>query len=384
MTLGLRLLLDLMPAQRPGPLARALTCWGLLGPAPRWFWLVLSIGALIRVYLAVATDGTADAIFWERHAIGVSEKGLVAYYHENPMANHPPFISYAAALAWRFAKATGTPFKIWLRLPFAIVDFGSMLLLLAIFQEKTWRFVTASCYWLHPLAIIFSAYHGNTDSAVAFFLLLCVQVFSGGNIIGAGVALGVGLWIKLPIELAIPALLVMAPGMRNKIVFLGTALITATIPCLPALFQDPVVLITNLFGYRGSLLGSPGGDPLWGFRVIANTIRPQGWPSNQAAPILYLVANGWKLGILGFWLLVWLRRSKRSALEVAGTIGAGYTIFYGFTDSVTFQYFAWALPFWFFLDEWFLVSASFLVGGYVYSLYWLLCGNPWLLGEWDF
>ena len=25
-----------------------------------------------------------------------------------------------------------------------------------------------------------------------------------------------------------------------------------------------------------------------------------------------------------------------------------------------------------------------LAGGYIYSLYWFLCGNPWLSGKWDF
>jgi hypothetical protein len=66
------------------------------------------------------------------------------------------------------------------------------------------------------------------------------------------------------------------------------------------------------------------------------------------------------------------------------TIAAAYTILYGFSNSWAFQYFAWSIPFWFFARKWFLVSASVLAGGYIYSLYWLLCGNPWLLGNWDF
>jgi hypothetical protein len=32
----------------------------------------------------------------------------------------------------------------------------------------------------------------------------------------------------------------------------------------------------------------------------------------------------------------------------------------------------------------FLIAATFLAGEYVYLLYWLLCGNPFLLGKWDF
>ncbi len=67
-----------------------------------------------------------------------------------------------------------------------------MLILLVLLRQKRWRFVTVAAYLLNPLAIIFSAYHGNTDSAVAAFALLCVWALSKGNVIGAGAALGAG------------------------------------------------------------------------------------------------------------------------------------------------------------------------------------------------
>jgi hypothetical protein len=61
-----------------------------------------------------------------------------------------------------------------------------------------------------------------------------------------------------------------------------------------------------------------------------------------------------------------------------------YVVVYGFSDSWAFQYFAWSLPFWFFLPPWFFVSAIALGTAYIYSLYWFVCGNAWLLGKWDF
>jgi hypothetical protein len=57
---------------------------------------------------------------------------------------------------------------------------------------------------------------------------------------------------------------------------------------------------------------------------------------------------------------------------------------YGFSSYWAFQYFAWSVPFWFFTRRWFSVPAAILAGGYIYSLYWFVCGNPWLLGRWDF
>jgi hypothetical protein len=61
-----------------------------------------------------------------------------------------------------------------------------------------------------------------------------------------------------------------------------------------------------------------------------------------------------------------------------------YFVVYGLSDYWAFQYFAWSLPFWFFLSPWLFVPGILVASAYIYSLYWTLCGNPWLLGQWDF
>jgi len=58
-----------------------------------------------------------------------------------------------------------------------------------------------------PTAILISAYHGNTDTAVAFFLLLTVWLATKERILSSGAAFGASLWVKLPGILALPALL---------------------------------------------------------------------------------------------------------------------------------------------------------------------------------
>jgi hypothetical protein len=94
--------------------------------------------------------------------------------------------------------------------------------------------------------------------------------------------------------------------------------------------------------------------------------------------------HNWFIATLLLLLLAWLRRSRRTAPEVCATIAMGYAILYGFTDNWAFQYLAWSVPFWFFLQPRFCIAATLLAGGYIYSLYWFLCGNPWLSGKWDF
>src|SRR5262245_7104585 len=169
---------------------------------PNWFWGAIAFGAVIRIYLAVFTDGTADVRLWQRHAKGVSKWGMVTYYQTSTWANHPPVILAVEAQLLKVANATQIPFRTLLRLPFAILDAGTTVLLLCLWREKRWRFALAAGYWLHPLAMIFSAYHGNTDSSVPFFLLLSIWFLGKGNVVAAGIVLGLGFWIKIPGVLA--------------------------------------------------------------------------------------------------------------------------------------------------------------------------------------
>jgi hypothetical protein len=248
------------------------------------------------------------------------------------------------------------------------------------------RFVLAAAYWLNPLAIIFSSYHGNTDSAVAFFLLLCCWFLNKGRAIGAGIAIAASFWIKLPGLLAIPALVLWVQGWRQRLIFLCVAAIVALAGYLPPLIQDPQIVGENVIGYRGQTVHTTAGIPVWGPRVLLFSVilEPQKWPQEFHEPILFFLRHGWRIGIGLSLVLAWLRRSRRSVTEVCATIASVYLIVCAFTDSWTFQYFAWSLPFWFFLPSWFYIPAVLLAGAYIYSLYWFLCGNPWLLGQWNF
>src|SRR5260370_33477045 len=42
-----------------------------------WFWAVIALGAALRFYCVIFTEGTQDVEIWERHARDVCERGLV-------------------------------------------------------------------------------------------------------------------------------------------------------------------------------------------------------------------------------------------------------------------------------------------------------------------
>jgi hypothetical protein len=351
-----------------------------------WFWVVIALGAALRFYLVVFTDGTQDVAIWERHARDVREHGLIGYYHGDPSANHPPLISEVESWLFAASDATGVPFRIFLRAPFALIDVGTTFLLLLLLGTCQCRFVAAAVYWLNPLAIIFSAYHGNTDSAVAFFLVLCIWLLSKDKLLAAAITLGVSLWIKLPTVLVIPVLLLFIPGWRKRFQFLLVAGVVALATYIPALLQDPSIIWNNVFGYRAQILHTTAGVPAWGPRVLLfSVIAPaQNWPEQFHGPILFFLANSWLIAVALALMITWLRRFKRSVPELCATIAGIYIIVLALSDGFSFQYFAWALPFWFFFPRWFFIPAIVLVSGYIYFLYAYLCGNPWLIGVWDF
>ena len=350
------------------------------------FWVAIAVGTILRAYCVIFTNGTSDMEDWQDHAQQVHDRGLIGYYHANSFANHPPFMSEVGAAILRTAALTRIPFRILFRAPFALFDAGNALLLFLLLPENRWRFLGTACYWLSPAAIIISAYHGNTDTAVAFFLLLSVWLATNQRIVSSGAALGASLWVKLPGVLALPALLIFFRRWRLRRVFLLAAAVTASLTYLPALIRDYEIVFTNVFGYRGLILQTPAGVPLWGPSVLLfSTLIPiQAWPEKYLGPALFLLEHSWYIAIAAMFLLSWLRRNRASPQEVCATIGMAYVVLFGFSDYWAFQYFAWGLPFWFFLPWWFSIPAVSLTSAYLYALHWVFCGNGWLLGKWDF
>ncbi len=350
------------------------------------FWIAFLLGAVLRIYCIVFTSGTGDLEDWQDHAQQVLDRGLIGYYHANSFANHPPFISKVSSLILQASGLTQIPFRILFRVPFALLDAGNALLLFLLLPENRWRYLATACYWLSPAAIIISAYHGNTDTAVPFLILLSTWLGAKQRTLSSGTVFGTTLWVKLPGILALPALLALFRRWRTRVVFLLAAAIAAAITYIPSLIQDWRIVWTNVFGYRGLILQTSGGVPLWGPSVLLfSTFAPiESWPEQFIRPVLFILENSWLIAVVAILILTWFRKDRHSAAQVCATIGMAYAILFGFSDNWAFQYFAWGLPFWFFLRRWFAIPAAFLTSAYLYSLHWLFCGNGWLRGTWDF
>ncbi|HST30583.1 MAG TPA: glycosyltransferase 87 family protein [Chthoniobacterales bacterium] len=350
------------------------------------FWTAMVIGAALRIYCVGFTNGTGDMDDWEDHAQQVHDRGLIGYYHANSFENHPPFISEAASLMLQISTAVRVPFRIPFRGLFVLFDVGNALLLFRLLPAGRSRSLATAIYWLSPAAIIISAYHGNTDTAIAFVLLLSMWVATRMRTPWSGVAFGAGLWIKVPTILAFPAFMIWFRTWRSRGIFTLAAAATALSTYLPALIQDYQIVLKNVFGYRGLVLQTATGVPLWGPSVLLfSTFAPiQVWPEKLLHVTLFVLEQSWDIAIAAMLVLMWLRRERRAPEEVCATIAMGYVILLGFSDNWAFQYFAWSLPFWFFLRWRFSIPAISLTSAYLYALHSFFSGSALLLGNWDF
>jgi hypothetical protein len=341
-----------------------------------WFWLALALGAALRAWLVVSTEGSFDVAIKAVHGHSVQTFGVLDTYARSEIFNHPPQMGRFFAAVASLAASSDVPFRVWLRAPFAVLDLGTALLLLHLLHASRWRFAAAALYWLHPLALIFSAYHGNTDTAVAFFCLLSMTGAVAGCAALAGAALGVGLWVKLPVLVAAPGLCLAFGTWRARALFTASALVVGAAGALPEILQDPALLYQRIVGYSGTGMVTPRGVAVWG---LVHVLHLSG--TRVAA-----AAASWNTFVCfaPIVALAWLRRGEREPRALGATLAASFALLYGTTSYWAFQYLAWSLPFWFFLPARIAAPVTLLLAAYVYGVYANYTGSPLLLGRWDF
>jgi hypothetical protein len=361
-----------------------------------WLWAAGLLGAGLRAYLLLATDGSLDAPILGAHGSHVLERGLIPYYETRlavapgigalPPFNHPPPIAwFLAGLAW-LADASGISFSLLWRLPFALLDAGTALLLVRLLADHPRRLAIGAGYWLHPLALIFSAYQGNSDSAVAFFALLSLLLVSARRPALAGAALGLGLWVKIPVLLAAPVLFLALVDARARLRFAAATAATLLAGWAPALLSDPAAVIRAVILYPGLQLQTRTGVSVWG--VLYMLPAPEALPfalrgAYRAAQDAIVSANTW-ICVVPIAVCAWCRRGQRDPVSLARGTGASFAIVYGLTQAFAFQYLAWSLPFWLCFPWRIALVGSAVATAYIYGLYAWLTGSPWLLGTWDF
>lgn len=360
-----------------------------------WFKVVLIISILVRLYLAIFTEGTYDIDIWGRHIAGINKTGLIGYYNatygNDGLNNHPPAIS--SFMVW-ISYAGGllhTPFKIIFRLFFTSLDFVIAFYILKILINNPYKYLLTSLYLLSPVTFILSAYHGNTDSSIGLFILAAVYYLSRKKYMLSGFILGLGSWVKWIVFLPAPALFFVIPGIKHRARFVIATAGAFLLGHFPVLLKDPNALINNVAKYGGQMIQTTAGIPVWGNRIFyPDFVLFYSKFFNFPTLELFQKWLYWYLGynsVLIFIVIVaysWLQRHRRDGIGIGRTVAEVFCILFAITNFWSFQYFAWAAPFWVFLGPVLFLALAFFTSGYIWLLYSFVCGSYLLLGRWDF
>ncbi|MCA1565586.1 MAG: hypothetical protein LC803_08100 [Acidobacteria bacterium] len=196
-----------------------------------------TLAFLLKLYLALYTQGTLDAAAFADHLAKIEGFGGVGVHRvsgafNNPF-NSPPFVvHFLKALGW-LTGATGLPFAFWLRLTCVLADAGSFFLVWKLLKRSPASRPNAPAsrnldaprerhvprkgdvpllliaFALSPVAIIISGFHGNTDPVMIFFVLLSAYLLEMRESAGvrlAAIAFGLALNFKVAPLIFAPAL----------------------------------------------------------------------------------------------------------------------------------------------------------------------------------
>jgi hypothetical protein len=345
-----------------------------------WPWraAVVSAAALAfvcKILLALKTYGTNDVYTFESFMVWSRYLG-VSLYREAPNFNHPPSMIHALRFLGWAARATGLPFQFCLRFPGILADVGSLWLVCRILRKRLAEPSISRAVFLLALAppsILISGFHGNTDTVMIFFLLLSVYLAERDFAWPAGIAFGLAMSVKVLPLICIPVFLLYPNTRRWRIAFFFAAAAVLLLAWSPYLFQDPVAVLSQVFGYRSHY-------GIWGLSYLAvglgRIVPGLAWLNPAFGQF------GARLSLILVAALSY--RMNRSANPPPLFSQVGLVLFFFLAASSGFgvQYLAWVVPFVVPLGAWpaaLLFTAS---GAFLFLVYndWSQ-GLPWYLAD---
>jgi hypothetical protein len=355
-------------------------------PLRRWGMAVtvalLAVTAL-KLLIAWRTVGTNDVHQFEGFIPWMRAFGADMYALKWDM-NHPPSVLHYVLGLGALTDASGLPFPFWFRVGPALADVAVVALLWQVLVRPTGDPRAAAAVLitaLSPVALMVSGFHGNTDALLALAMLLAAVATERERPVAAGLAWGLAMSIKVVPLVILPALWLGQRDWSARGRFTLAAGGAVLLLWSPYLWQQPVEILSNVFGYR-----SLGG--IWGLPYLFAQVAPVGSDLRAAvdrvpglgAPLLLLTIG---VAALGVHLLV------RPRPRVLVQVGLSLCLFLVGASGFGVQYLLWLLPFLVLLGPGLLLVWHVVAGSFLFAVYdfWSV-GLPWysadsnLLGPW--
>ncbi len=241
------------------------------------------------------------------------------------------------------AASLGDPFLygVWLKIPMAILDVGTSLLLFHIARLIGASLSTARlasmAFLFNPFSILITSIWGVNDPIPVFFTVLAFYFLlrkRERDLSYASVSLGIGIALKLYPVLLLPAILAKAGGARRKLQSLLMALAIPAVTSLPFLLTSGSTYLAVLFRFASGAEGA-GLDPQ---RSILSGVSWLVGPLDPRIALLPAVAL-----VLVLWWVYQATRNRRMHPLLGGAVAllASYIL----TVRWIPNYALWAVPF---------------------------------------
>lgn len=331
--------------------------------------LLFSLGFIIRFLILILSSGTNDIISWQEFASIIARFGLKYTYVNVRLFNHPPLMGYYSVLALKISQWLSLPFAYVFKFPMIMVDLVTALLLWKIFQKghvaaRSTQKVIVS-FSLSFIAILISAYHGNTDNLLAFMILLSAYFIDNKKPLLAGLIFAGSLNVKLISLILLPLYLFSFPIRKNFLRFCS-GLVLGLLPFVPILY-----CCSSSF-YQNAILYNSGIEN-WGidlFLIDAFSYIQLRQLSLHIAQ--FYIPNG-RFIIIGLLILLGYRNYRTQKLNIYELTLLGYALFLILTPGFGIQYLVHLVAILFIVNrKWGVVysSLSGLFAALIYYSFW--------------
>jgi hypothetical protein len=325
--------------------------------------LVLAVALVVRLVPILAADRVvADVLRYQKAARHVLDVSWNPYLAPRLYPYPPLWIWVEAGSEW-LARATGASFAVVVKLPVLLADLG--IVLLACWandsrsaQRAAWLFA------LQPVSILVTAFHGQFDPIMLFFVLLSLRFQQSGRSDASALSLSAAIATKSFPILLLPLFLVGPVPSRIRYVLL--AIVPVLLLLAPYAVADITALARELLGYGG--VADFGWIGVWrGLRWLTTGALARSeathWPASiPAAKLLFLA---------GYVVILWAIATRRLRWSLPQATLAVFLAFLTFYGAISAQYLLWPIPLgalvpgvWFALYS--VAATAALVGFYLF------------------
>lgn len=341
--------------------------------------ILLSFG--LKIFLAVCTYGTNDALTWEANVEKIHREGGLAVYRDGVVPHfgaktyfvqefsHPPFMTHLLAASGQLVNVTGIPIRFWIRLTCSVADLVSLMLLLGILRRSRIPVMPGLVLLviLSPVSILISGFHVNTDPIMMTFVLLSIYlVLRGSPAWIAGCAMGMAVNIKIVPILFMPAVCLYLRDWKKATSYATGAGMIFVAGSLPEILQDPLLIYHRLSRYSSSL-------GHWGISRLSWTLLPEEMDK--------LYSHLMRFTLLFSLLAISAWMNSRKAVPLVLQIACVSFLTLSLTPGFGIQYLSWLVPWTALLSVRSAITFHTLAGLFLLSFYHRASHGTWYLAN---